>query len=125
MPVGRSWNPAIGFPGHRDFFWKLSRDSKPDLKWAHLIPFPELYTTERGEPVRARSGRLCITRRRRKLCRRNNWPRRGYGQRHLTLRGSRQELRPRRRLAGQSLRELCPKRAVVLDRDRPAQLALN
>ena len=35
---------------------------------AHLIRFPELYTTERGEPVLARSARLCITRRRRNLC---------------------------------------------------------
>src|SRR5436309_10785189 len=59
---------------------------------AHLIRFPELCTTERGEPVPARSGRLCITRRRRKLCRRNNWPRRGHRQAHLTLRGSWQEL---------------------------------
>src|SRR5439155_26554334 len=59
---------------------------------AHLIRFPELCTTERGEPVPARSGRLCITRRRRKLCRGNNWPRRGHRQAHLTLRASWQEL---------------------------------
>ena len=59
---------------------------------AHLIRFPELYTTGRGEPVLARSARLCITRRRRNLCRRNNWPRRGHRQAHLTPRGSCQEL---------------------------------
>src|SRR5439155_12517434 len=62
------------------------------LRGAHLIRFPELYTTERGEPVLARSARLCITRRRRNLCRRNNWPRRGHRQAHLTPRGSCQEL---------------------------------